>query len=90
MLSVDYGNYVIVAANMMTGLWLKSCMYIWNFKQLKSRSGSLEAKEIARLARSFMPLKFHVGGVYYMEKETKLSLLKFLITDTLNILLVLK
>ena len=49
-------SVVIVAANM-TGLWLKSCVYIWNFKQLKSRPRSLEAKETARITRSFIDRK---------------------------------
>lgn len=79
---------VILAANMMSSLWEKSYDYIREFNiSIATNDGVTPSKELAAIAKSLFPLRFAVGGIYYMDKSAKLSLIAFLISGTTNFLL---
>jgi len=47
-------------------------------------------KYVRAVARSLHPIRFGIGGLYYLEREAKLTLMNFLVTGTGNLLIAFK
>lgn len=96
---IRYGHFVFafysfvmstVAINLMSSVWQTSCQFNWDFKHnliLKCRNPKMLKKYVLCTVTSFRPLRFQIGGTYYLDKEAKLTYADFLISGTASALI---
>lgn len=69
---------LVLSAKLISGLWQTSKQFIWNFRHtiIVPKPDQKIYKDC--ICRTLRPLRFGVGGLYYMEKRAKITLIHFL------------
>lgn len=90
--AVTYALCILaVAATLMNFVWSSGRVYLHNMrvKQMSSGSTGKDAR-IEREVNSLLLTGVTIGGLYHMEKEAKLTLIRFLVDGAMNMLLLMK
>jgi hypothetical protein len=92
LLGLYYMGFMIMGVNLACSVWAKSNEYISKYRQCKGKKvESVKCRKyIRQVADSFGPIRFGVGGMYYMERNAKLTFLDFLFNGTLTTLIIFK
>lgn len=98
-IGIYYLGMLFYGANAATVFWTKSTAYIRERRRCSNSNSNLGASTQEQgLARkceklvtdSLAPIRFGVAGLYYMEKEARLTFLHFLCNGTLTLLITFK
>lgn len=82
---------VVIAVSAMSALWVVSNVYLMDLKKIVLEEAGADAaakkKYLISTIKSFFPFRVHVGGLYYLDKEAKLTFMQFLGTALANMFL---
>jgi hypothetical protein len=89
-----YGcGVIIIAATMMSTVWNSGQMFVQNLRRMTNTMTQLCENErlmAKTMVRALAPIRVTIGSMYHMEKEAKLTLVNFIATGTMNMLLILQ
>lgn len=78
----------VIGATLLSQQYHSSLDWLWRFKHKPAEWNKLEYNKM--VLKSLRPLKIQIGGLYYMESEAKLTLTDFIISGTVDLLLMFK
>lgn len=85
--------FVVVTsfANIISLAWFRSTIFLAKEKIVISNVKETQTKMYFRkVHKSLIPLRVSVGGLYYMEKEAKVTFIQFLVNGNINLLVTIK
>jgi hypothetical protein len=83
----------VLGATMMSNVWYLGRAYLRVFENCTRASTGLDTKSkqlILKSVKALRPIRINIGGLYYMEKDAKLTVMNFIVVGTVNMLLLLQ
>lgn len=76
---------IITAANVMCDLYETSNVWLWKLRWAVDPDRSKYTKKVWK---SFRQLRIQIAGLYHMESQAKLTLADFILSQSVNLLLI--